>query len=446
MALICGLQLVSTETELKLILPPQALRRAQRLAWLRKLGPVKVCPRRITSVYFDTTDLRLREHDVTLRVRKDGAKWLQTIKLGQNNSTATLGRSEWETEIKSRLPDLKQAKGTPVARLIHRKRKESLRPVFRTDVRRTVANLHVNGSEIELAFDLGKIVAGRRSQPISELELELKQGGLHDLTPLVGRLNRALPVAFGAQTKSDRGYALKLGEERKAVRAKGITLDASQPAGATFTQIGLACLCHLAANQNAVDAGDGEGIHQMRVGLRRLRAAISLFAPMLTDKETESIKTELKWLTEQLSPARDVDVLVEEAVVPLRAANPDQPEIAVLERDVKCERDEDIKRAQAAVRSKRYRQAVLRTALWLIDGHWWRAASDRGRDRSVVAVATESSIAGPRRSSSEPGTCAHLMHGVSTDCASPSRSFAMLANSSHLCSIIRSGRSALARP
>jgi triphosphatase len=380
---------VSTETELKLFLTPKALRRAHRLAWLRKLASEKLRPRCITSVYFDTKDLRLREHDLTLRVRRDGAKWLQTIKLGQSKSTLTLGRSEWETEIKSSLPDLKLAKGTPVARLVRRKHKEKLRPVFKTEVMRSVANLHVNGSEIELAFDLGKIVAGRRSQPICELELELKQGSVHDLTPLVARLNRALPLAFGAQAKSDRGYALKLGEERKAVLAKDITLDVSQPAEATFAQIGLSCLCHLAANQDAVYAGDGEGIHQMRVGIRRLRAAISLFAPMLTDKETESIKAELKWLAERLGPARDVDVLVEEAILPLRVANPDQPEIAALERDIRRERYEDIKRAQAAVRSERYRQVILRTVLWLIDGQWCRAASDRWRNRSVVTVATE---------------------------------------------------------
>ena len=278
------------------------------------------------------------------------------------------------------------------------------------------------------------------------LELELKHGRLHDLTPLVGRLNRGLPVAFGAQTKSDRGYALKLGEERKAIRAKDITLDASQRAGAAFAQIGLSCLCHLAANQNAVDAGDGEGIHQMRVGLRRLRAAISLFASMLTDKETESIKTDLKWLTEQLGPARDVDVLVEEAIVPLRAANPDQPEIAILERDVKRERDEDIERAQAAVRSKRYRQAILRTALWLIDGHWTRAVSGRGRDRSVVAVATEILDRRTKKIVMRARNLRSLEARGRQNSASLSRSFAMPANSFRPCSIIQSGRSTLGEP
>ena len=359
------------------------------MPWLQKLASGNPRSSRIISVYFDTTKLKLREHDVTLRVRKDGARRLQTIKLGLDSSAAPLGRSEWETEVKSTQPDLRLVKGTPLAPLIAGRPKGDLRPVFTTDVRRSATNLRVNRSEIELAVDVGKIVAGRRAQPICELELELKKGHLHHLALLTARLSRALPVSLGAQTKSDRGYALKLGEERKAVRAKHITLNASQSAGAAFTQIGLSCLYHLAANRNAVDAGDGEGIHQMRVGLRRLRAAISLFGPMLAGKETESIKTELRWLTEQLGPARDLDVLAKEAVAPLRAANPDQPEIAILERDVQRERDDDIEGARAAVRSERCRKAVLATALWLIDGQWSHAAPDRGRSCPVVAVATD---------------------------------------------------------
>jgi triphosphatase len=43
-------------------------------------------------------------------------------------------------------------------------------------------------------------------------------------------------------------------------------------------------------------------VHQMRVGLRRLRAAISLFAKLLGDQEPERVKSELKWLTGELVP------------------------------------------------------------------------------------------------------------------------------------------------
>ena len=47
----------------------------------------------------------------------------------------------------------------------------------------------------------------------------------------------------------------------------------------------------------------------MRVGLRRLRAAMSLFSTLLHDTQTAAIKTELKWLTGELAPAREIESL-----------------------------------------------------------------------------------------------------------------------------------------
>ena len=104
---------MGTEIELKLALPKQALRGAQSLAWLRKLAARYSRPHRLTSVYFDTKRLKLRKHDVTLRVRRDGSKWIQTIKCGPTKLAAPLERNEWEAELKTGRPDLKHAKGTP---------------------------------------------------------------------------------------------------------------------------------------------------------------------------------------------------------------------------------------------------------------------------------------------------------------------------------------------
>src|SRR5580704_5440946 len=70
-----------------------------------------------------------------------------------------------------------------------------------------------------------------------------------------------------------------------------------------FRIIGRSILRHIAANEAAVRRSDSEGVHQMRVGLRRLRAAIALFAKLLGDRETERVKSELKLLTGKLAPA-----------------------------------------------------------------------------------------------------------------------------------------------
>ena len=110
----------------------------------------------------------------------------------------------------------------------------------------------------------------------------------------------------------------------------------------------------------------------MRVGLRRLRAASSLFKEMLHDRETQRIKRGLAWLTEQLGPARDYEVMLSESIDPLQGKQPDRPDLRLLQRDFKGERDWGYAIAKAAVASPRYRHIILDTALWLLDGEWQR--------------------------------------------------------------------------
>jgi CHAD domain-containing protein len=73
--------------------------------------------------------------------------------------------------------------------------------------------------------------------------------------------------------------------------------------------------------------GDAEGVHQMRVGLRRFRAALSLFKELVEQPDVEHIKSELKWLTEQLGAARDLDVLLKEGVERLQRQEPEAGEV-----------------------------------------------------------------------------------------------------------------------
>ena len=139
-----------------------------------------------------------------------------------------------------------------------------------------------------------------------------------------------------------------------------------------FTTIGFECLRHVACNEIAVRRSDPDGIHRMRVGLRRLRAASSLFKEMLNDRETHRIKLGLVWLTEQLGSARDYEVMVSESIDPLLERHPDRPELRLLESDFKDRRDQGYAVAKAAVANPRYRHIVLDTALWLLDGQWRR--------------------------------------------------------------------------
>lgn len=362
---------MNVETELKLIASARGLASVSKLPWLRAMscGPQK--KEKLVSVYFDTPDCKLQRHGVALRIRRQSGKYTQTIKTMDGDGSG-LSRGEWDQRLANNRPDLGTLKGTPLERLLKNGARKAIQPVFETVVDRTSIPIRAGGSEIELAMDRGFVRAGKRREAIHEIELELKHGDARDVAALAERFLSTGRVAYGALTKAERGYALKAGRRGQPVMASDIRLDPAQSVASAFAKIGLSCLNHLAGNEDAVRKGDSEGVHQMRVGLRRLRAALSVFKSVAQDEQIESIKNELKWLTGQLAPARDLDVLVEDALQPLHEEQPAKREIDVLQSAVREKREEGFTQAGAAVKSAQYRKLVLHTALWLISGPWSR--------------------------------------------------------------------------
>src|SRR5262249_53070112 len=157
-----------------------------------------------------------------------------------------------------------------------------------------------------------------------------------------------------------------------------------------FQIIARACLHHLVANQSLMLGGDAEALHQMRVALRRLRAAISLFSDMLTDPQTEALKSELKWITGELGPAREFEVLLKHVARPVADCERDGPGTALVSRELRRKREDALARARTAVESLRFRDLALDTAAWIETGDWTRNPDDAaGRQRPFAAVAAE---------------------------------------------------------
>jgi len=377
--------MMGTEVELKLAVPLSVLRQAMQARWLAKAAAEQPARQHLTSIYFDTPDFALRDHGVILRVRKSGTANLQTIK---TTGTDIVQRDEWENEIDGDRPKLSLARQTALAPLLSDEIEKELRPLFETSVDRVLMPLRFGRSHIELAFDRGRISTPDHHLNISEIEIELKDGDRRDMAMLARRLAKTFPVAYEARSKSERGYALAEGTLTEAVSARPVQIDPAMTTGDAFATIGFECLRHVASNEIAVRHFDPDGIHQMRVGLRRLRAALSLFKEMLDGRETHRIKGGLVWLTEQLGPARDYEVMVSQSIDPLLEQHLDRPELRLLESDFKHERDKGYAVANAAVANPRYRHMVLDTALWLLDDEWWRnrdALKTALRERPVSA-------------------------------------------------------------
>ena len=166
-------------------------------------------------------------------------------------------------------------------------------------------------------------------------------------------------------SKAERGYQLARGQEGPVSRATPVKLRKSMTVPETFQIIAHSAISHFSANAVAVRNLDPEGIHQMRVGLRRLRAAISLFSKALSATRVQEIKAELKWLTNALAPAREFDVFVKERIQPIiPRIVPRRGGRAVI-KDFSIKRAEAFDHAKKAVASERFRLLLVTLLEWV---------------------------------------------------------------------------------
>jgi inorganic triphosphatase YgiF len=195
---------VPLERELKLAVAPA---RAATLARRLRLPRGRV----IHSVYFDTPRGELRHRRIALRLRRDGRRWLQTVK-GERSAAV---RDEWETPVATRslelarlpLAVIRRATGIDLEAIDAR-----LEPIFETRFTRRSRTVSRGTAKIEIALDRGTLRAGRRRRLISEIELELKAGSMRVLRREAAGLARRFALTPTTESKAARGYRLAGGE------------------------------------------------------------------------------------------------------------------------------------------------------------------------------------------------------------------------------------------
>jgi CHAD domain-containing protein len=163
-------------------------------------------------------------------------------------------------------------------------------------------------------------------------------------------------------------------------------LDKRASSANAFQLIGLSCLRDLEINRNVILTGDeAEGIHQMRIAVRRLRTSMSIFKDILEpDPQTKVVKTQLKWLISQLAPARDIHVFQTESVEPI--AQEQKDEFAELQRTLADRKDKAFAQARKAILSNEYHTDISVMASWLVSGGWLKELDETQAKRLAEPV------------------------------------------------------------
>jgi triphosphatase len=293
-------EIMAVEIELKFIATPVAIAALpERLMLWQSVHSV---PQVLTNIYFETVDNRLRQHDIGLRIRGYDGRYEMTVKTGGKVMGGLHQRPEYNVGIDSDHLDLARfpAHIWPEGWVVDALQAE-LQPLFRTDFTREKWVITYGESEIELALDQGIISADELSEPLSEIELELKQGTQADLLALAVELAQIGGLRQGNLSKAARGYHLAQGNLLCELRP----LLVVQPAAKSTVEQGMVAglemaLDHWQYHEELWLRGEPAANAMIIEALAMVRQSLAVFGGLVPRKASAELRALLITLESQL--------------------------------------------------------------------------------------------------------------------------------------------------
>jgi triphosphatase len=356
------------EIELKLSIDPTDASRLFELPILRAAAIGEPEVQSLHTIYYDGRDLPLAAAGISLRLRRAAGRQWQTVKLEGESAAGLFARAELEVELPGgSRPDLAVIPDEAVReRVVAILGDQPLLPIFETEMERTSQRLVDGKGEWTIGLDRGEVRAGFASEPICEVELELHRGPASHLFEIAQSLADVLKLWPGTRSKADRGLALHAGLPVAAAKASVPELEGASSLRDVIVLIARSCLAQIAENSElAYEGRDPEGVHQMRVGLRRLRALVALARRAAPSARLGRLRASLRWLAGLLGDVRDLDVLIEERIDPLAARRPGDAAFQGLREDAAAWREERRRTLREALRSRRHAHLILELGHWV---------------------------------------------------------------------------------
>jgi len=266
---------------------------------------------------------------------------------------------------------------------------ESLRdPVFRSEIRRTRRRVSLgHATEVEIVFE-GVLIAGEVREPVSELGIALLGGSREPLYRLALDLHAMSPLTILVESRAERGSRLRAGASPRPVKAQAPVLDAGSTLHDAVRRIFGVVLAQILANQAVLQGGDPEGVHQMRVAVRRLRSALGLLARYLEPHAAARYGALAAELGRVLGVARDWGVFLQETL-PNAAAAGQAPLLAPLWAAAEAQLQRTQEGAERAVADPAFTGLALALFAW-VEGSAWAPAGRRKKpwlEQPIIVLA-----------------------------------------------------------
>ncbi len=353
------------EIELKLLFEPEAQTVISH--HLAAMSMERSQKKRLITTYYDTPDLQLKQAGLSLRIRRSGSLRIQTLKTDREEGQLAIHRGEWEWRIRHDRPDMDVLSDTPYGALITALATR-LTPVWVSHIERTTHTLPYNGAMVEAAIDEGYVQSGNARDPVRELELELKDGPVRAVYGLAMALQAIAPLRLGVLTKAERGYRLFTGKQTVPVQGRKPPLTGNMTLAEGFRILIRSGLNTLIDNQSAVEAGDAEGVHQMRVAIRQLRTVLQIVENRHVDRSALRLfQTELQRIGRELGEARDWDVLCLETLPAAFPAHENDDRVRMLADAAQLKRTAAYQKIWHELQAPALTALLLSLSLWIED-------------------------------------------------------------------------------
>jgi len=355
---------------LELTLAAEAIPRLRRHPLLAALTQGRPRRSRERAVYFDTPDLALARAELTLCVRRVGRMAVQTM--SRLRAARAAEPAPVDTVLASDAPDLARIPDPELrARVAECVAGRPLMPAFEVEIARETRVLREDGNEIGFALEAGEVRTARGAVPVCTLALTAHVGDPGYPAQFALELLEALPLRPAAARPAERACGLLLGDDARPRKAGTVDVAPDATLEDLLVAVISGCLRQIGDNEAAAALGvDPEGVHQLRVGVRRLRSALSFFGPVLPDRQRIALRESMLWLGRALGPARDLDVFASEWLAPARSARAGDPVLARFDDEVRMQRAAQYEQVREALRSDRYPRLLLEVRRWLARSAW----------------------------------------------------------------------------
>ncbi|WP_333005187.1 inorganic triphosphatase [Vibrio coralliilyticus] len=380
---------METEIELKFFVSPDFSNTLRD-----KISQTKVLQhscRELGNTYFDTPDNWLRQHDIGLRIRRFDDVYVQTVKTSGRVVAGLHQRPEFNAEHDSNDPllSLHPSDIWPIGKDTETLQSE-LTPLFSTNFTREQWLIAMpDGSQIEVAFDQGKVEAGDKEDPICEVELELKSGQTDALFTLARSFSEEGGMRLGNLSKAAKGYRLASGYTGDDVKPLAlVSTDKHDTVESCFINSLEHGLSHWHYHEQIyVERESVEALNEIKSSISFIRQLLTVYGGVVPRRASALVRQELKWLEQELEWLNDYDyleALLDDKGHVLRKL--DARKFLVGELKLVQEALPDCEEMLTLLNSARYTGLLLDLSRWILTRGWQPFLDDKARDKMALTV------------------------------------------------------------